>query len=136
MKKSTKRRNNEEGSLLTPAPQRKQVGNLAFATYIDTKLTGKLTRINNKLDPTPVLPSRLHVLPLDGLGLPVDFGDVLPYKSASGEIHIHMDDSWQKCPGQDNGNAKCAAGAVNAINEDVYADHDGPYNGVRVECAT
>ena len=35
-----------------------------------------------------------------------------------------------------NGNVKCSAGAVNALNEQVYRDHSGPYNGVRVECAT
>lgn len=66
----------------------------------------------------------------------MNVGAVLDYHSASGEIHIHTDDSWQKCLGQDNGNEKCSAGAVDALNEEVYRDHSGPYNGVRVECAT
>ena len=109
------------------------MGNQAFANYIDQNLPGKLTHINNKLDPTPVLPSRLKDLPIEGLSL--DIGTLLPYRSASGEIRIHIDDSWQKCPGQDNSNVKCSAGAVNALNEQVYRDHDGPYNGVRVACA-
>jgi len=114
----------------------KQVGNRAFATYIDANLPAKLTHINNKQDPTPVLPSRLNTLPVEGFPLPpVNGGTLLPYHSASGEIRIDTDDSWQKCLGQDNGNVKCSAGAVNALNEQVYRDHSGPYNGVRVECA-
>ena len=35
-----------------------------------------------------------------------------------------------------NGHVKCSAGAINALNKQVYRDHSGPYNGVRVECAT
>jgi hypothetical protein len=119
----------------------KQVGNQAFATYIDTNLPSKLTHINNRQDPTPVLPSRLNTLPVQGLSIeglplpPVNGGTVLPYHSASGEIRIHTDNSWQKCAGQDNTNVKCSAGAVSVVNEMVYGDHSGPYNGVRVECA-
>jgi hypothetical protein len=78
----------------------------------------------------------LHVLKVDGLPLPdVSTGDATQYHSASGEIRIDTDDSWQKCLGPDNANARCSARAVTALNEQVYRDHDGPYNGVRVECA-
>lgn len=59
---------------------------------------------------------------------------MLPYRSAWGEIRIDTDDSWRKCAGQDNGNVKCSAGAVSSVNEQVYRDHSGPYNGIRVEC--
>lgn len=140
LNRSHEQERTKQGNVTSADPQLhyEQVGNQAFANYIDANLAGKLTRINNKLDPTPVLPSRFYVLPMI-INVPVpwvDGGGVLPYHSASGEIRIDEDNSWQKCLGEDNANVKCLAGAVNAVNEQVYRDHDGRHNGIGIECAT
>ncbi|KAJ7589465.1 lipase [Mycena floridula] len=104
-----------------------RVGNQAFADYIDSHIHS-LTRINNKEDPIPVLPSR-----------------VLDYHHASGEIHIVDSGVWTVCPGQDNTDSRCSTGDDSALNilagyiDDIAAgniqgDHNGPYNGIRMGC--
>lgn len=58
-----------------------QVGNQAFADYVDAHATS-LNHINNKKDPIPILPGRF-----------------LGYHHPSGEIHIGSDSVWSACPG-------------------------------------
>jgi len=91
-----------------------QVGNQAFANYVDTH--ANLTHINNKEDPVPTLP-------------PVFLGYVHP----SGEIHIEDSEAWDECAGQDNPSALCSTGDVSILNFNLN-NHDGPYDGVTIGC--
>ena len=59
-----------------------QVGNQAFADYVDAQ-DFSATRINNKQDPVPVIPTM----------------EFFEYHHVSGEIHIRNDDVWVACPG-------------------------------------
>lgn len=58
----------------------RQVGNQAFADYVDAHVS--LTHINNKEDPIPILP-----------------GMFLGYVHPSGEVHIEDSGEWAACPG-------------------------------------
>jgi len=90
-----------------------QVGNQAFADYVDKNLN--LTHINNKKDIVPFLP-------------PAFLGFVHP----AGEIHIEDSGVWVVCPGQDNPSTQCAAGDVDNILGGSVIDHFGPYNGILI----
>ncbi|KAI1790374.1 alpha/beta-hydrolase [Ganoderma leucocontextum] len=91
-----------------------RVGNQAFADYVDAQAMS-VTRVNNKKDPVPVLPTI----------------ELFNYHHASGEIHIRDDDVWVSCPGQDNPSAQCSTGAVNLLNWNA-SQHLGPYDGVMI----
>ena len=88
-----------------------QVGNPAFANYVDATHNGNLTHINNKEDPVPILP-----------------GTFLGYAHPSGEVHIQDSGSWNVCPGQDNPSVLCSAGDVPTVFQGKISDHDGPYD--------
>ncbi|KXN86807.1 Lipase [Leucoagaricus sp. SymC.cos] len=83
-----------------------RVGNQAFADYVDTDVS--LTHINNRKETIPLLPPRF-----------------LGFEHSSGEIHITEDGDWVSCPGHDNPDAQCTAGAL----ETNLFDHYGPYGG-------
>jgi predicted lipase len=59
-----------------------RVGNQAFANFIDSQLSGRVTHVNNQEDPVPVVP-----------------GKVLGFHHPSGEIHIQDSGAWDACPG-------------------------------------
>jgi hypothetical protein len=59
-----------------------RVGNQDFANFVDTKLHGQVTHINNQEDPIPVVP-------LIAMG----------FHHPSGEIHIANSGVWDVCPG-------------------------------------
>ena len=59
-----------------------QVGNHAFADYVDASVTS-MNHINNKKDPIPILP-----------------GKFLGYHHPAGEIHIGQSNAWMACPGR------------------------------------
>ncbi|KAM6497181.1 lipase class 3 family protein [Amanita muscaria] len=92
-----------------------RVGNQAFANYVDSHL--KLTHVNNKKDPIPIVPGRF-----------------LGYHHPSGEVHITTTGPWESCPGQDNTNSLCTVGDVPNIFESTPSDHHGPYNGINMSC--
>ncbi|KAF9581217.1 hypothetical protein BGW38_001851, partial [Lunasporangiospora selenospora] len=92
-----------------------RVGNEAFANYVDAKLD--ITRINNKKDPSPILP-----------------GLFLGYTSFSGEVHIGENNIWYACPGQDNLSTMCSTGDVPTLFDGDVNDHGGPYNGIEMGC--
>lgn len=58
-----------------------QVGNEAFANYVDAHVTS-LNHINNKKDLVPILPGRF-----------------LGFHHPSGEVHIQESNAWVACPG-------------------------------------
>lgn len=93
-----------------------QVGNQAFADYVDDNL--HLTHINNREDPIPTLPPAL-----------------LGYVHPTGEVHIQDSGAWVSCPGQDNPNEQCSVGdATIPLNWNFEGDHYGPYNGIMIKC--
>lgn len=94
-----------------------RVGNEEWVNFVDEKLPGKVTHINNKKDPVPILPPKL-----------------IGYHHPSGEIHIQESGAWVQCPGQDNDSPFCIVGAVPDILSSDIADHVGPYNGITMEC--
>ena len=123
--------------LKTPLITLIQVGNQAFADYIDAHVTS-LTRINNKKDPIAIVPGRS-----------------LGFHHPSGEVHINSSSAWVACagkqfavrqyvyrlltehrrlPGQDNTNSQCEVGAVPNILVSNIIDHLGPYDGVWMGC--
>ena len=57
-----------------------QVGNQAFADYVDTHVTS-MNHVNNKKDPVPIVPGRF-----------------LGFRHPSGEVHIQVDNVWAACP--------------------------------------
>jgi predicted lipase len=59
-----------------------RVGNQAFADFVDSKLSGRVTHVNNQEDPVPVVP-----------------GEFLGFHHPSGEIHIQDSGAWDACPG-------------------------------------
>ncbi|KAH9953333.1 alpha/beta-hydrolase [Russula dissimulans] len=90
-----------------------RVGNEAWATFFDSKIT-KFTRVNNKRDPVPTVPGRL-----------------LGFRHPHGEIHIKSNGSVVACPGADNGtDPQCSDRMVPNIVEGNIFDHLGPYHGV------
>lgn len=94
-----------------------QVGNQAFANYVDSQLNGRFTRITNLKDPVPILP-----------------GQFLGFKHPSGEDHIDTGEVWKLCPGQENPSTQCSDGAVPNIFVGDIGNHDGPYNGITMGC--
>jgi Lipase (class 3) len=126
-----------------------RVGNQAFADFVDSRLGGRVTHVNNREDPIPVVP-------------PMSFG----FHHPSGEIHILDSGAWDACPGtysvflpafacgsldgsavslsdgcsncrlgQDNPSGSCIVGD---LNDDYFEgnenDHDGPYDGITMGC--
>ena len=61
-----------------------RVGNQAFANFVDTKLRGLATHVNNREDWIPIVP---------GIFLGIGF------HHPSGEIHIQDSGAWIACPG-------------------------------------
>jgi len=59
-----------------------RVGNQKFANFVDSQLSGRVTHVNNREDPIPIVPGRL-----------------LGYHHPSGEIHILDSGAWDACPG-------------------------------------
>ncbi|PBK69069.1 lipase [Armillaria solidipes] len=94
-----------------------RVGNQEFADYLDASLAGKISHVNNKQDPVPILP-----------------GMALGFHQPSGEVHIDSDNNWNSCPGQDNPEKGCTVGDVSSILVGDLNDHDGPYDGVEMGC--
>ncbi|KAF8347909.1 lipase class 3 family protein [Amanita rubescens] len=88
-----------------------QVGNQAFANYVDANL--HLTHINNMKDPIPIVP-----------------GKFVGYVHPSGEVHITEKGPWESCPGQDNPSTFCIVGDVPNILVGDPSNHSGPYNGI------
>ncbi|KAK0501698.1 alpha/beta-hydrolase [Armillaria luteobubalina] len=94
-----------------------RVGNQEFADYLDASLPGKISHVNNKQDPVPILP---------GMGL--------GFHQPSGEVHIASNNNWNSCPGQDNPEKGCTVGDVSSIFVGDLNDHDGPYDDVEMGC--
>ncbi|KAI9440881.1 lipase [Lactarius indigo] len=94
-----------------------RVGNRAFANWVDSLLSGQVTRINNREDPVPIVPDEL-----------------LGYRHASGEVHITDSGKWESCPGQDNPSTNCTVGDVPNILKGNTKDHNGPYDGISMHC--
>ncbi|KXN83750.1 Lipase [Leucoagaricus sp. SymC.cos] len=94
------------GSFRTITNGMPRVGNQALADYVDTDVS--MTHINNRKETIPLLPPRF-----------------LGFEHSSGEIHITEDGDWVSCPGHDNPDAQCTAGAL----ETNLFDHYGPYGG-------
>jgi hypothetical protein len=59
-----------------------RVGNRAFADFVDSRLRGLVTHVNNQEDPIPIVPGRF-----------------LGFHHPSGEIHIQDSGAWDACPG-------------------------------------
>ncbi|SRR6266849_5263878 len=59
-----------------------RVGNQAFADFVDSQVSGRVTHVNNQEDPVPVMP-----------------GKFLGFHHPSGEIHILASGAWDACPG-------------------------------------
>jgi predicted lipase len=59
-----------------------RVGNQAFANFVDSQLSGRVTHVNNEEDPIPTVP-----------------GIFLGFHHPSGEIHIQDSGAWDSCPG-------------------------------------
>ncbi|KAF8604804.1 alpha/beta-hydrolase [Ceratobasidium sp. AG-I] len=91
-----------------------RVGNPAFATLVDSRITD-LSHINNEKDIVPIVPGR-------GLG----------FAHPSGEKHIVAPGNWVACAGQDNTDALCTIGTVSNILVGSLDDHGGPYEGVSI----
>ncbi|PVF97005.1 alpha/beta-hydrolase [Serendipita vermifera] len=91
-----------------------RVGNQAWVTWLDSNVPD-LTRINNKNDIVPTVPTR-----------------AMGYVGSDGEVHIRLDGSWAVCPGNDNMEIGCTARDVVLGN---IIDHLGPYDGVWIGCA-
>jgi predicted lipase len=94
-----------------------RVGNQAWADLVDAQLPGNVTRISNKKDPVPILPS-----------------DFCGFRHPSGEIHIEESGDWVACPGQDSPSTQCVVGAVPDFFSGNLSNHSGPYNGIMMEC--
>jgi hypothetical protein len=95
-----------------------RVGNQDFAAFVDAILPNGVVRINNKMDPVPVVP-----------GLP--FG----YVHCSGEIHIQeQSEEWDKCHGPENPSPLCTDGTVTSLANATLTDHVGPYNKIMMRC--
>ncbi|KAI0249660.1 lipase [Lactifluus subvellereus] len=94
-----------------------RVGNQDFANFVDNRLAGLVTHINNEEDPIPTVPGRF-----------------LGFHHVSGEIHIQDSGAWDACPGQDNTSQLCIVGDVPEIFASNLANHDGPYAGITMGC--
>jgi len=89
-----------------------RVGNKAWAKFFDSRVSN-FTRINNNLDPVPIIPGRL-----------------LGFRHPSGEIHIQPDGSAVVCSGPDSVDPRCSNKMVQDIVEGDVDDHSGPYNDI------
>jgi len=94
-----------------------RVGNQAFANFVDSQLGGRVTHVNNRKDPVPIVP-------------PISLG----FHHPSGEIHIRDSGPWEACPGQDNPSDLCIVGDEKSILEGNLIDHLGPYSGIYLVC--
>lgn len=94
-----------------------RVGNEPFASFADSVLAQNVKHISNKNDPMPVVPA-------------ISLG----FTGISGEIHISENGKWTQCPGEDNGDPRCAVGTVTSLNDANFSDHFGPYNGIMMQC--
>lgn len=94
-----------------------QVGNQAFATYVDSSASKvHVTHVNHELDPVPILPGRS-----------------LGFHHPSGEVHIESG-AWYSCPGEDNTSTLCEVGDVPNILVASLSDHNGPYGAITMGC--
>ena len=94
-----------------------RVGNKAWADLVDALLPGGVTHINNKNDPVPILPNGF-----------------CRFRHPSGEIHIEGSGDWVACPGQENPSTRCVVGAVPDLFSGDISDHNGPYDGIMMQC--
>jgi hypothetical protein len=94
-----------------------RVGNQAWANFVDARLSGDVTHINNKKDTVQIVP-----------------GMFLGYHHPSGEIHIEESGDWVERPGQDNSDKLYIVGVVPTIFSGDTNDHDGPYNDIIFKC--
>ncbi|KAF8469382.1 Alpha/Beta hydrolase protein [Russula ochroleuca] len=92
-----------------------RVGNVAWATFFDSQVFN-FTRINNKRDPVPVIPGRVH-----GFG----------FRHPATEIHIQPDGKAVICP-DDGVDPQCSDKLVPDAFEGNKSDHNGPYNGILI----
>ena len=67
-----------------------RVGNQVFADFVDSKLSGRVTHVNNRKDPIPIVPGRF-----------------LGFHHPSGEIHILDSGAWDVCPGMYSSSCVC-----------------------------
>ncbi|KAJ7885997.1 lipase [Mycena leptocephala] len=93
-----------------------RVGNQAFADY--ASIGNTITHVNNKEDIVPILPG--------------SFSTFLGFHHPTGEVHIQDSNVWVAA--QDNPSDSCTTGDVPNILEGSVDDHDGPYDGVEMEC--
>ena len=85
-----------------------RVGNQAWANFVDARLSGDVTHINE--DTAPIGPEMF-----------------LGYHRPSGEINIEESGDWVECPGQDNSDKLYIVVVVPTIFSGDINDHDGPY---------
>jgi hypothetical protein len=78
-------------------------------------VNGNFNRINNDLDPIPIIPGR-------GMG----------YSHVAGEIHIDGSNGWSSCTGTDSTEKGCTISDVPNIILSDMLDHLGPYQGVYI----
>ena len=74
-----------------------RVGNQAFADFVDSQLSGRVTHVNNREDPIPIVP-----------------GMSLGFHHPSGEIHILDSGAWDACPGVFSSSCVCVWFACNS----------------------
>jgi hypothetical protein len=112
--------------------------------FVDSKLRGLVTHVNNREDWIPIVPGML------GVG----------FHHPSGEIHIQDSGAWIACPGafpfflhlrvarsirlcltfaqpysgQDNPSHLCIVGDVGNILNGNLSYHDGPYANISMGC--
>lgn len=94
-----------------------RLGNQEFASFVDAILPQAVKHIGNKKDPVLVVPA-----------LSLGFAGI------SGEIHISENGKWNVCPGQDNGDPRCAVGTITSLNDASFSDHTGPYDNIMMQC--
>ncbi|EIW80293.1 alpha beta-hydrolase [Coniophora puteana RWD-64-598 SS2] len=92
-----------------------RVGDPNYAAYFDSQVSD-FVRINNELDPIPILPGRF-----------------LGFSHVQGEIHIESTSDAYKCPGDDDAtDSQCTISTVPNIFESDLLDHLGPYQGIYI----
>ena len=74
-----------------------RVGNQAFADFVDSQLSGRVTHVNNREDPIPIVP-----------------GMSLGFHHPPGEIHILDSGAWDACPGVFSSSCVCVWFACNS----------------------
>jgi len=91
-----------------------RVGNIGWASFFDS-LVSNFTRVNNNLDPVPLIPGRL-----------------LGFRHPRQEIHIDSDGNAIVCPGADSVDPRCSNEVVQDIRDGNEKDHNGPYEGILI----